>query len=57
MLLRGHIICTLELSVCQENSLEQVPFTTLYAVMQKLSINTQITYDSSDVHEYVQCCM
>lgn len=37
----------LELSVCQENSFEQMLLTTLHAIMQKLSANTQIARNSS----------
>lgn len=51
-MLRGHVTYTVELNVCQENSLEQ-EVTALTAVMQKLSTNTEITCDSSDFHEYV----
>lgn len=57
LLLRGHVTYIVQLNVCKEKSLEQVPIIDLTAVMQKLSINTQITCDFSDFHEYVQFCM
>lgn len=54
VLLRGHVTYILEVNICQENSLEQVPITALTAVMQKLSLNTKITCDSSDFQAYAQ---